>query len=84
MLILINIDIVIMVLDLMHAHNFHCQLVNFDVVKSFSVHADERKKDMLVLFEGPIDELDDILITAKANITKSRNKICLSLHYDTN
>ena len=50
------------------------------------MHADNRKKDILVLCEGPTDGLDDTSVTAEAkysvNITMSREKICLSLHYN--
>ena len=59
MLILINMDIVVIVLDLMHVHNFHCQTVNrvknaviFGVDNSPSVHVDN-KKNISVLGEGP-------------------------------
>ena len=82
--------IVAIILDLMHAHYFHCQLVSrikislfFGMGNSFSVFADKRKKDILVLGEAPIDGLDNISIIAEAkylvNITKSRKKICLSI-----
>ena len=50
----------------MHAHYFHCQLVSrikislfFGMGNSFSVFADKRKKDILVLGEAPIDGLDN-------------------------
>ena len=52
------------------------------------VHTDNRKKYILVLVEGPTGELDDTSITAEGkysvNITRSRNKIWLSLHYSAN
>ena len=78
-----------MVLDLMQAHNFHYQLVN-RVEKFFWCslirHADNRRKDILVLGEVPADEVDDISIIVEAkysvNITKFRKKICLNLHYN--
>ena len=51
-----------------------------------SVHADYRKKDILVLGEGPADGLDDASVIAEAkysvNIFKSRKKVCLSLLYN--
>ena len=76
-----------MVKDLMHVHNFHCQMVNgvkmvffLEVDNSSSVHAGHRKKDVLV------DGLDDATIIAEAkyfiNIAKSRKKTYLSLHYN--
>ena len=44
------------------------------------------KNDIVVLGKGTADGLDDTGITVDAkysvNITKSRNKICLSLHYN--
>ena len=46
-------DIVVIVLDLMHVHNFHCQIVNrvknaviFGVDNSPSVHVDNKKKHL--------------------------------------
>ena len=36
------------------------------VDNSISVHADNRKQNILVIGEGPIDGLDDTTITAKA------------------
>ena len=81
---------VVMVLDLMGAHNFHCQLVHgvqlcfSDVSNSLSVQTDNKEKKVLVFAEGLTAGLDDTTITVEAtcyvNITKSRNKICLSLH----
>ena len=63
----------VMVLDLMHVHNFYCQIVNgvkndviFGVDNSSSVHDDNRKKDILVFCEGPTDWFDDAAITAEA------------------
>ena len=44
------------------------------------------KKDTLVLGEGPTLGLDDRTLTAEKtysiNFTESRNKFCLSLHYN--
>ena len=44
------------------------------------------KKDNLVLGEGSTDGLDNTTLTARVkcsvNITRSRKKICLSLHYN--
>lgn len=79
-----------MVLDLMGPHNFHCQLVHgvqlcfSGVGNSLSVQTDNKEKKVLVFAEGSTAGLDDTTITVEAtcyvNITKSRNKICLSLH----
>ena len=56
------------------------------VENSLSVHADNREKEILVLGEEPMDGLYDTSLTPKAkyivNITKSRKKINLSLHYN--
>ena len=45
-----------------------------------------RKKHILVLGEGPKQELDDARLTAvkkySINFTESRKKICLSSHYN--
>ena len=59
----------------------------FGVDKRLSVHADNRKKDVLVPCEGTTDVLDSTKTTAEAknfvNATKSRTKICLSLRYNS-
>ena len=56
------------------------------VKNSLSVHADSREKEILGLGEEPMDDLNYTLVTPKAkyifNITKSRKKINLSLHYN--
>ena len=49
--ILINMDIVIMVLDLMHV----LELARMGVNNSLSVHTDNTKKDTLVLGEASTD-----------------------------
>ena len=58
----------------------------FGVDNSLSVHTDNRKKDVLVLVEGPANGLDNTPVTAESkysvNITKSRKMFCLSLHYN--
>ena len=60
-------------------------VVIFRVGSSSSLHVIIRTKDTLLLGEDPTDELDDATITAEIkysiNITKSRKKSCLSLHY---
>ena len=56
------------------------------VDNSSSKHTGNRKKDIQVLGEEPTDGLDDTTITEEAKysvtITNSRQKICLSLHYN--
>ena len=53
---------------------------------SFSVHANNRTKNILVLGQGITEELDDTILTAKAkysiNLSRSNRKFCLSLHYN--
>ena len=86
MLILIDIvDIVVMVLDLVKAHNFFCQGVSdFLCENSFSLYVCNTKKDILFLGEGPADGLKDNTTTVKdkhsVNAFKFRKKTCLSLH----
>ena len=47
------------------------------------MHIDNKKKDILVLGEGPTQELDDTTITAEAkysiSLSRSERKFCLSL-----
>ena len=38
---------------------FGCNVILFGVNMSSSVHVDKKKKDILILGEGPIQELDD-------------------------
>ena len=53
---------------------------------SSSVHADNNKKVIFALAEGPTDGLEDTTITGETKysiiIVKSKKKICLSLHYN--
>ena len=92
-MILINMDIVFLVLDLMHVHNFYYltvagaeNVIIFGVDNSSSVHNDNKKKNILVLDKGPTQGLDDTTIKTEAkyliNFTKSGEKIVLSLHYN--
>ena len=52
------------------------------------MHTDDNKKDILVLGEGPTQGLDGTTIRAEAknsnNFSRSRRKLCLSLHYNRN
>ena len=54
---------------------------------SSSTNADNRIKEILILGQGLTVQLDDTAINLEAkysvNITKSRKKICLTLHYNT-
>ena len=51
-----------------------------------SVHVDNKGKDILILGEGPTQELCDTTLTAEAkysiNFTQSGKKFALSLHYN--
>ena len=52
---------------------------------SFSAHIDNKKKDILVLAIGPTQGLEHTLTAEKMfsiNFTVTRNKFCLSLHYN--
>ena len=52
----------------------------FGIDNNFSMHADNKKKDILVLRESSTDELDVSTIKAEAkysiNITKLEKKVC--------
>ena len=51
---------------------------------SSSMHIDNENKDILILGEGPTQELDDATLTAEAkhpiNFTQPRKRFVLSLH----
>ena len=53
---------------------------------SSSVHFDKKIKSFLILGEGPTQRLDDTILTAEAkypiNLTQSRKRFVLSLHYN--
>ena len=53
---------------------------------SASVHVDNKGKDILILCEGPTQELDDTTFTTEAkypiNFTQSGKRFVLSLHYN--
>ena len=53
---------------------------------AFSVHVDNKKKDDLILGEGPTQGLDGTTLTAEKlysiNFTKNNKKFCFSLHYN--
>ena len=50
-----------------------------------SVHADDRKKDILILAEVPKQRLDNTKLTAEKkhsdNIAVTRKEFCLGFHY---
>ena len=50
---------------------------------SFSVHVDNKKKNILILGKGPTDGLDDTVLTAEKeysiNLTEYKKYFCLSL-----
>ena len=49
------------------------------------MHVYNKKKDIVVLGEGPTQGLDDTAITAEGehsiNFSRSQRKFCLSLHW---
>ena len=51
---------------------------------SSSVYIDDKNKDILILGEGPTEELHDATVTAEEkypiDFTQSRKKVALSLH----
>ena len=52
---------------------------------SSSAHADNKKKDILVLGKGPTQRLEHTLTAEKMysiNFTVTKKKFCLSLHYN--
>ena len=58
----------------------------FGVDMSSSVHVDNKKKDILILGEGPTQGLDGTTLTEKKkysiNLTITKRKFCLSLYYN--
>ena len=86
-------NIVVMILDSMHIHNFplpDCNfgknIIIFGVDNSYSVHVDNKKRNIIVLDEGLTQGLDNIAITAEdkypINFTESGKRFLLSLHYN--
>ena len=61
-------------------------VIIFGADTSSSVHIDNKGKDILILGEGPIQELDDTTLTAEAiypiSFTQSNKRFVLSLHYN--
>ena len=66
--------------------DFAKNVIIFGVDNSSSVRIDNKRKDILVLGESPMQGLDNTTITAEAkysiNFTISREKICLSPHFN--
>ena len=59
--------------------------INFGVDMSFYTHIDNKKKDILVLGICPTQGLEHTVTAEKMysiNFTVSKNKFCLSLHYN--
>ena len=65
---------------------FGNNVIIFAVDMSYSIHVDNKKKDILILGEGPTQGLDDTTLTAEKkysiNFTVTKRKYCLSLHYN--
>ena len=58
----------------------------FGVDMSSSVNVDNKKKDIVILGEGPTQGLDGTTLTSEKkysiNFTENNKKFCLSLHYN--
>ena len=65
--------------------NFGNNAIIFAVDMSSSVYIDNKKKDILILGEGPTQGLDGTTLTAEKiyliSFTATRKKFCLSLYY---
>ena len=64
---------------------FGQNVIIFGVDMSFSVHVDNKKKDILILGRGPTQSLEHTLTAEKIysiNFTVTKKKFCLSLHYN--
>ena len=60
-------------------------VIIFGVDISYSIHIDNKRKDILILGRGPAQELESTLTAEKiysVNFTKKNKKFCLSLHYN--
>ena len=66
--------------------NYGRNVIIFRVDMSSSVHVDNKEKDILILFEGLLQGLDDTTLTAEAkypiSFTQSNRRFVLSLHYN--
>ena len=67
-------------------NGFGRNCIIFGVDMSSSVHVDNKKKDILILGEGPTQGLDGTTLNAEKkhsiNFTENNKKFCLSLHYN--
>ena len=65
---------------------FGQKVIIFGVDMSSSVHVDNKKEDISILGEGPVQGLHHTAPTAEKrypiNFAVSRKKFCLSLHYN--
>ena len=64
---------------------FGQNIIIFGVDMSFSVHVDNKKKDILILVKGPTQGLEHTLTAEKMywiNFTATKRKFCFSLHYN--
>ena len=65
-------------------NGFDKNVIIFGVDMSSSVHVDNKKKDILILDEGPTQELDNTTLIAEKkysiNFTEYNKKFCLCLH----
>ena len=72
-------------ISLFPSDKFAQNVIIFGADMSSSVHIDNRKKDILILGEGPTQRLDGTTLTAEIkysiNFTSGR-KFCLNLHYN--
>ena len=61
------------------------KVIIFATDMSSSVHIDNKRKDILIIGEGPTQGLDDTTLTAEAkypiNFTQPNTRLVLSLHY---
>ena len=67
-------------------NGFGRKWIIFAVDMSSPVHVDNKKKDILILDEGPTQGLDSTILTAEKkysiDFTENNTKFCLSLHYN--
>ena len=71
--------------SLSNGSGFSKTMITFGADDSSSVHADNRKKNILILGKGPTQGFHDATLTAKAkysiNFCEKQFIFCLSLHY---
>ena len=67
-------------------NGFGRKCIIFGVDMSSSVNVDNKKKDIVILGEGPTQGLDGTTLTSEKkysiNFTENNKKFCLSLHYN--